>query len=311
MNWKIVVPVVAVVLGVIGCVVWWLAPEVIDARVELLPNHPANWDENEVAVWLNSTVKYPEYHGVFKAHAIDGPTLFYLTESDLAYLKITNPVHRAKFLAHLDLLRGKCLCTPQTQSDFWDYARKHSYKVLYLGAMFEWSPRLAFLYTAVFSSETLAAALAPYGGETYPTIVYTVVSLLFMGAPHVALIALSTALLLPANYVLFLSYLLSHYNKLIVDFVELKELIPELKERRTFQMWYNLLFNMRASRTKWLKETLYPILFIVVGPFLPHLVTQIVLYLYFGSHIFYYIVFLIDIGAKYIQKFTGEGEQSS
>eukprot|EP00659_Diplonema_papillatum_P013554 gene13554-20875_t len=196
-----------------GIVLWWVSPTFIDVRAELLEDHPANWD-----------VRYPEYASVFRMHAVDGPTLFYLTEADLQFLQISNPVHRAKLLAHLDVLRGKCVCTPPAQTDFWEHARKRPYQVLYLGALFEYSPRIGFAYMSLFESELLAGVLTYFGGEYYPTAIFVVALLLFVASPHLGLILFALRVVLPTNWVIVLAYCLSHFGKLLQDWQELSSL---------------------------------------------------------------------------------------
>ena len=191
-----------------------------------LPPPPPPPTEDDVSRWLNVTVRYPEYHAAFAANGVDGPTLFYLTEADFGHLGVKHPVHRAKLLAHLDVLRGRCVCTPPTTPDFWAYLQTNTYRVMYLGALFEYSPRLGFCYIGYFEWEMLSDVLGLFGLSGYAVV--SVAALLMLAAPHAVLTVVGARLLLPANYVLAVAYMLSHVSKALTDGREVLALLPEL-----------------------------------------------------------------------------------
>eukprot|EP01061_Rhynchopus_euleeides_P000763 TRINITY_DN10545_c0_g2_i1.p1 TRINITY_DN10545_c0_g2~~TRINITY_DN10545_c0_g2_i1.p1 ORF type:complete len:316 (+),score=131.42 TRINITY_DN10545_c0_g2_i1:82-1029(+) len=284
-----------------------------DVRLELHASHPAQWTEKEVSVWLNTTVKYPEYAAVFRSNAVDGPTLFYLSEADLQFMKVKNPVHRAKLLAHLDVLRGKCVCTAPSTIDFWEYLRRQPYRVLYLGALFEFSPRVAFAHTAYFESQAMWDALSFVpGGEAYPTAAFVVAAIAFLVVPHAALMLIGAFALLPTNMFFGTSFVLSHFSKLLIDWRELSELIPELAEpRHTFQLWWNFLFNISTTRTAWLRETLFPLAFIILGPLLPYYATLGIFYLYLVYHIFLFVMYWLEKAATWYQSYAESSENNT
>ena len=174
-------------------------------------------------------MKYPEYHKAFKLNGVDGPTLFYLAETDIEFLGVSNPVHRAKLLAHLDVLRERCVCTQPSTVDFWEYLRRHPYRVLYLGALFEFSPRIAFAHATHFESELVWNILSHVGGDSYPALVYIVTALLFVATPHAALVAFGLYFIVPTNCFFGAAFVLSHYSKALTDKNELFSLLPELR----------------------------------------------------------------------------------
>ena len=69
-----------------------------------LPSNVATWSVLDVERWMNYTIGYAEYIPTIRLHAIDGPTLLYLSSREVEdHFNIANSIHLAKIRAHPDL----------------------------------------------------------------------------------------------------------------------------------------------------------------------------------------------------------------
>lgn len=101
-----------------------------------------SWSVDDVERWMVHEIGYPEYGEVIKSHRIDGPTLMYL-DPETAF-EPSHPVHLAKIEAHLDLLRGQCLC-PSPAGDLWSLIDAEPFRAATIGSGVAWAPRLTLL----------------------------------------------------------------------------------------------------------------------------------------------------------------------
>lgn len=67
-----------------------------------------SWKTPEVVEWVKSLgAPFEQYIAAFKTKCIDGPTLLTLTPALLSALGVTDELHRAKFIANIDVLQKK------------------------------------------------------------------------------------------------------------------------------------------------------------------------------------------------------------
>lgn len=129
------------------------------------------WSVEDVALWMNFTVGYPEYTPHILKHRVDGPTLLSLSAEDFdLYFPIEHGLHVIKLRAHLDILRGKCLC-PGTQDnaggdiEFWTLLRSENRRMWMLGGSSLQFPRVAMLVAYFFDYEGSVVPLM-HGSDT-------------------------------------------------------------------------------------------------------------------------------------------------
>jgi hypothetical protein len=127
------------------------------------------WSVEDVVLWMNFTVGYPEYSSHIAKHRVDGPTLLSLSAEDFdLYFPIEHGLHIIKLRAHLDILRGKCLCPGSTDAshevEFWTLLRTENARMWMLGGSALQFPRLAMLVAYFFDYEGTVVPLM-HGAE--------------------------------------------------------------------------------------------------------------------------------------------------
>eukprot|EP01060_Flectonema_neradi_P030859 TRINITY_DN4562_c0_g3_i1.p1 TRINITY_DN4562_c0_g3~~TRINITY_DN4562_c0_g3_i1.p1 ORF type:complete len:307 (+),score=33.97 TRINITY_DN4562_c0_g3_i1:103-1023(+) len=299
----------AIVLGAVIAVLfglYWMfgAGDAPDITIKLQAGHPVKWDEDDVKNWVSRSVRYPEYADAFLANSVDGPTLFYMKESHLEFLGVENPVHRAKFLAHLDVLREECLCTPPSKTDFWEYMRKHQFRVVSFLVLFFYAPRIGSLYLIFFEAAVFADALSFFGGSDSAAVYYTAF-VLMLSAPHVGLALFCLFALFPANYILAVSFVVICFSNGYKDFIILKDMLPGILEgRRSLGVWKNFFFEVDTMRKDWFMELLWPVALIPLGYFCPMWVQVSLIYGFVGLSLLRFVLYLVSIADKYKQRPT-------
>lgn len=122
------------------------------------------WSVEDAAFWMNFSVGYPEYTPHILKHRVDGPTLLSLSAEDFdLYFPIEHGLHLIKIRAHLDILKGKCLCPNSERSDletdFWTLLRRENTRMWMLGGSSLQFPRLVMLVAYFFDYENTVVAL--------------------------------------------------------------------------------------------------------------------------------------------------------
>eukprot|EP01062_Namystynia_karyoxenos_P074275 TRINITY_DN71155_c0_g1_i1.p1 TRINITY_DN71155_c0_g1~~TRINITY_DN71155_c0_g1_i1.p1 ORF type:complete len:435 (+),score=119.19 TRINITY_DN71155_c0_g1_i1:82-1305(+) len=243
----------------------------------LLPSlpRPVDWTPHDVSVWVNETLTYPEYSAAFLSAQVDGPTLFYLNESDLAAIGVQHPVHRKKFLVHIDLLRGRCMCTRSHEANFWEFAQLNPYKALVLGGAVEFAPRFALGWLLVRDSPALEHLLGYVGGEgdddaeAMGWATWAAVAVLSLLAPN-AVIALIALRYIQSDT--FISVVLcgTHMVGQCTDVMVFRDAWRGLVELN-FQVtnWANFAWHVDEARREWIKSTVYVLPVAVIGMVIP------------------------------------------
>ena len=217
----------AVVIVIVGLVWVFMGTGTPEVTAKLQPGHPVKWNEEDVKNWIRRTVRYPEYADAFLANSVDGPTLFYMKESHLEFLGVENPVHRVKFLAHLDVLRDECLCTPANKIDYWEYMRRNQFRVLVLMVLFFYAPRIGSLYLILVEAAVFTEALSYFGDAETSAFYYAAVSIMLL-VPHVGLVLFTLVVIFPTNFILAIGFVITCFSNGYKDFMIVKEMLPAM-----------------------------------------------------------------------------------
>lgn len=130
-----------------------------DTRVAFLDQKSVDqWTVTDVELWMNYTIGFPEYSSFVRKHQVDGPTLAYLTDDDIdTAFPIEASIHLVKLRAHIDLLKRKCICSNDREEksvvEFWTLLRKHNFRMWFIGVTSLQFPRLSMLYTYYFDHD--------------------------------------------------------------------------------------------------------------------------------------------------------------
>jgi hypothetical protein len=123
------------------------------------PDSVSEWTPEDVETWVNRTIGYPEYSPIVRRHLIDGPTLL-MIDVDKAF-EPKHHIHSAKFRAHIDILRGRCVCPQTVSHDLWSYFGAHTEFVFRLGSTVAFLPRTGLLYVYLYDEATYNALMSP------------------------------------------------------------------------------------------------------------------------------------------------------
>eukprot|EP00760_Papus_ankaliazontas_P001969 PhM_4_TR10769/c0_g1_i1/m.24656 len=205
-----------------------------------LPSNVAVWTIDDVARWARTVLRYPNVADAFAEHGVDGITLLALTCTDFDALNVSHPVHRTKIRAHLDVLRGECLCSKYTP-DVWRHIGQSSNMWLAaMGSML--APRLVGFYAgrgveAPLPAETVAVA-------THEAYVSGDVEVEAVEGYASFLLGWAGILLWPHLYYAWLALQWFSTNYFVVPIYILSQALSQLQE-------YRILYKFAGDRQSW------------------------------------------------------------
>lgn len=143
-------------------------PLEVDQKLEVLRLKPVpDWTPTDVALWVNATLGYGEYSATMLKHLVDGPALLRLTAEDIEEgFPLASPLHRVKMMAHIDLLRGNCVCSPVAGAvavgdSLVTLLQAHHRQMCLLGGTALVFPRFSFIVSYIFDYEAYTAFVGP------------------------------------------------------------------------------------------------------------------------------------------------------
>lgn len=247
------------------------------------PDEVLRWTCLDVEQWMNFTIGYPEYSVYVRKHVIDGPTLLYMRPADFEdAFPITHTVHLTKLKAHIELLRGTCLC-PQSARDFWSYVDLHKDKVWWQGSLLLFTPRIGMLYSYFYDYESLVEMLT--GSQSQE------LKLFFSQTEgeNEALGFLATLffwfgfLAIPNGYLAGVSLRFWSANPFVISAICIFFIREQIGEFATLLV----LFREEAAwlhklKSLWTWRTAIPIFTFVTGYFVPYLLQKVAIFVFFG-----------------------------
>jgi hypothetical protein len=272
------------------------------------------WTVSDVERWMNFTVGYAEYVSTIKLHAIDGPTLLFLTGREIEdHFNVLNSIHLAKIRAHLQLLRTGCVCPRQSsaQQDFWSSLKEDNARTWVFGVTALFMPRTAILGAYLWDSElfaalhaeprtvlseemlSLAATEEQSGATSLPPATPWSFILMSMFCPCVLLLV-KAAYFFDANYVLVVAaiahFAIGEYNELGLIYLAARGKLIEPGDKKIITLLKTVVGF----------APLFPLAAVVTSYFIPYFLQQLAV----GVFVLYSAMCTVGVVAMAVKHFT-------
>ena len=292
-----------------------------------LPSNVATWSVLDVERWMNYTIGYAEYIPTIRLHAIDGPTLLYLSSREVEdHFNIANSIHLAKIRAHLQLLRGSCACPRQSSKrrDFWASLKEDNARTWIFGVSVLFLPRAALVGAYLFDGELFSvlyaepqttldqevfSSLATHEAEAAsPADEHSAPwSFLFMAlvCPNVLLLV-KCAYFFDANYVLvsvaLLHFAICQYNELGIIYLTSKGKLLDADDKKSAKRMVVALLKILVGFSP-----AFPIVAFVTSYFVPYFLQQLTV----GVFVVYVVLCSIGVAAMALKHFSSSDSTAS
>jgi hypothetical protein len=299
-------------------------PPHVDVAPPLLPASVSQWSVSDVERWMNYTVGYAEYVPTIRLHAVDGPTLLYLTHREVEdHFNVANSIHLAKIRGHLQLLRAGCACPLRqlgSEKDFWSALKEHNRRTWVFGLTALFMPRVALLGAYLWDSELWATLFADAhtavsdelltltgsdadegrdGAAAHSGAPWTFL-LMSVFCPSVLLLV-KAAYFFDVNYVLVVAVLvhfsIAEYNELGIFYLAYKRKLVGPGETRLSALKAVLGF-----------APLVPVVAVVTSYFVPYLVQQLAVGV-FVAYVTMCALGLLAVTLKHFTSSEADGDQ--
>ena len=239
-----------------------------------------DWTVDDVESWLNRTIGYTEYVDIVREHLVDGPTLLFLSARDLEQgFHVTNPLHLAKLLAHIQILKRKCICPSTQSSEFWGYFAEHSKSVWILGATLATWSRVGLVYVYLFDEDTFVGLLGPQKSNEDEFFATSLQAQQPVSTFSVVLFLIGM-LLWPRLLISYHALRYWNQNMILMTLITLYCLIGQLQEYLCWLKVFLEVKNRTAAVKKVLLSTVWwtdvaPVVAWITSYFLPHILQQL------------------------------------